>query len=101
MTRKIRSIFLAYAKQTFSFLFLLYTLFYILKCLTLQDATLTLSAVMSGQRCACIWQFRVAPLESWATLLAGGSNDVERDQMQAKMHLYTHISAYIQVINNK
>ena len=27
--------------------------------------------------------------------------DVERDQMQAKMPLYTHISAYIQVINNK
>ena len=101
MTRKIRRIFLAYAKQTFSILFLLYTLFYILKCLTLQDATLTLSAVTSGQHCACIWQFCVAPLESWATLLAGGSNDVERDQMQAKMHLYTHISAYIQVINNK
>ena len=29
------------------------------------------------------------------------ANDVERDQMQAKVHLYTHISAYIQVINNK
>ena len=27
--------------------------------------------------------------------------DVERDQMQAKMHLYTHMSAYIQEINNK
>ena len=27
--------------------------------------------------------------------------DVERDQMQAKMHLYTYISAYIQAFNNK
>ena len=92
---------MAYAKHTFPFLLLLYTLFYILNCLMLQDAMLTLSAVISGQCCACIWQFCVAPLESWATLFSGGSNDIEQDQMQAKMHLYTHISAYIQVINNK
>ena len=92
---------MAYAKQTFSFLLLLYTLFYILNCLTLQDVMLILSAVTSGQCCACIWQFCVAPLESWATLLTGGRNNVERDQMQAKMHLYMHISAYVQAINNK
>ena len=28
-------------------------------------------------------------------------NDVEWDQMQAKMHLYTHISAYTQAFNHK
>ena len=95
MMRKIRRIFLSYAKQIFSFLLLFYTLFYILNCLTLQDAMLMLSAVMSGQCCACIWQFCIAPLESWVTLLAGGSNDVEQGQMQAKMHPYMHISAYI------
>ena len=92
---------MAYAKQTFSFFLIIYTLFYILNCLTLQDAMLTLSAVTSGQCYAYIWQFCVAPLELWAILIAGGGNDVEQDQMQAKMHLYTHISAYIQVINKK
>ena len=101
MMRKIRRIFLAYSKHIVSFLLLLCTLFYILYCLALQDAMLTLSAVHSGQCCACIWQFCIAPLELWATLLAGGSNDVERDQMQAKMHLYTHISAYIQAFNTQ
>ena len=29
------------------------------------------------------------------------ANDVERNQMQAKMHLYTHISAYIQAFKHK
>ena len=29
------------------------------------------------------------------------SADVERDQMQAKMPLYMHISVYIQAFNNK
>ena len=27
--------------------------------------------------------------------------DIEQDQMQAKMHLYTHIFAYIQAFNNQ
>ena len=98
---KIRKIFLEYLKHIVLFLLQLFTLFYILNCLTLQDAMLTLSAITSGQCCACIWQFYVAPLESWATLLARGSNDVEQDQMQAKMHLYTHISVHIQAFNHK
>ena len=101
MMRKIKRIFLPYLKYIVSFLLLLCTLFYILNCLTLQDATLMLSAVMSGQCCAYIWQFCIAPLESWVTLLAGGSNNVEKDQMQAKMHLYMHISAYIQALKHK
>ena len=101
MMRKIRRIFQAYSKHIVTFLLLFCTLFYILYCLTLQDVMLTLSAVMFGQCCTCIWQFCIAPLESWATLLARGSNDVEWDQMQAKMHLYMHISAYIQALNNK
>ena len=96
MMRKIRRIFLKYAKHIVPFLLLLCTLFYILYCLTLQDAMLTLSAVISGQCCTCIWQSCIAPLELWATFLAGGSNNIERDQMQAKIHLYMYISAYIQ-----
>ena len=95
MMRKLRRIFLAYSKHIFLFFFLLCTLFYILYCLMFQDVMLTLSAVTSGQCCACIWQFCKATLESWATLFTGGRNDVEWDQMQAKMHLYIHISAYI------
>ena len=61
----------------------------------LQDTMLMLSAVMSSQFCACIWQFFIAPLELWAILLARGSNDVEWDQIQTKIHLYMHISSYI------
>ena len=99
--RKIRRIFLAYLKYIVPFLLLLFTLFYILYCLILQDAMLTLSAITSDQCCTCIWQFCIAPLESWATLLARGSNNVEQEQMQAKMHLYTHISAYIQLLKHK
>ena len=41
----------------------------------------------------------------WSTdmVVVGWSmvSDVEQDQMQAKIHLYTHISAYIQAFNNK
>ena len=101
MTKKIRRIFVAYEKYMVPFLLLLCTLFYILNCLTIQDSMLMLNAATSGQHCTCIWQFCVASLELWATLLAWGRNDVEQDQMQAKMHLYTHISAYIQAFNNK
>ena len=55
-----------------------------------------LSAVMADQCFACIWQFHVAPLESWATLLTRGSNDEGQDQMQAKIRLYEHMYAYIE-----
>ena len=95
MARKFKRIFLAYSKHIVSFLLLLCTRFYILYCLTLQDAMLKLSAVTFGQCCTCIWQFCIATLESKAALLAGGSNNVEQDQMQAKMHLYMHKSMYI------
>ena len=66
-----------------------------------QDARLTLIFSMFGQYYACIWQFHVAPFELWVILFAVGSNDVKQDQMQAKMHLYMHISVYIQAFNNK
>ena len=95
MMRKIKIIFLLYLKHIVLFFLLLFTLFYILYCLTLQDMMLMLSAVISGQCCTCIWQFCLAPLELWVTILTGGSNDVGWDQIQAKMHLYTHISVYI------
>ena len=35
------------------------------------------------------------------SILVSTNSDVERDQMQAKMHLYAHIFAYIQAFNNK
>ena len=57
---------------------------------------LTLSAIIPGQFCACIWQFFIAPLESWVTLLTGGSNNIGWDQSQAKPHLYKHICTYIE-----
>ena len=58
-------------------------------------------AAMSGQHYACIWQFCIAPLESWATLLARGSNDVGQAKIQAKMHLSKQISAYIEALKYK
>ena len=55
---------------------------------------LTLSAIISGQYCTCIWQFYIVLLESRVTLLARGGNDIGKDYIQAK-HTYTCIYIYV------
>ena len=55
--------FLACFYHHLTFLLILCTLSYLLYYFMLQDAMLTLSVIVSGQCCACVWQFCVAPLE--------------------------------------
>ena len=89
--------YLVYFHSYLTFLLLLCTLSYLFCSFALQDAMLTLIAIIYGQYCTCMWQFHIAPLESWVILLAGGSNDVVQDQVQAKIHLYMHIYIYMYV----
>ena len=79
MTQKIWSIYLTYLHNILAFLLIICTLSYVFYYLAVQDAMLPLCAVTSGQYFTNIWQFHIATLELWATLLAGGSNNVGQD----------------------